>query len=102
MPFGVLPRVPPGLVPPSSCSPFPVDRFREFIAVTLVAVTQKVAVGTGQKSVFVLVPEAPDPEIAGDGSDIGRAVFLESAAEELFCPLEFRRAWGGIDELKAR
>src|SRR6266567_689680 len=96
VPFGVLPRVPPGLVPPSSCSPFPVDRFREFIAVTLVAVTQKVAVGTGQKAVFVLVPEAPDPEIAGDGSDIARAGFLESAAKELFCPLEFRLAWGGI------
>ena len=50
---------------------------------------RKVAVGTGQKAMFVLVPETPDAEIAGDGLDIGRAVFLESAAKELFCPVEF-------------
>src|SRR5207253_4653336 len=54
-----------------------------------------------QKAVFVLVPETPDAEIAGDGSDIGRAVFLESAPKELFRSLEFRRAWGGVNEAKA-
>ena len=33
--------------------------------------------------------------------DIGRAVFLESVAEELFCPVEFHGAWGGVNEIKA-
>src|SRR5260370_6851901 len=37
----------------------------------------------------------------GDGSDTRCAVFLESAAEERFSPLEFRRAWGSVNEVKA-
>ena len=71
-----------GLFLRPSCGPLPVDRFREFIAVTLVAVTQKVAVGMSGKTCFVLALEAPDPEIVGDGSDIARAVFLKSAPKE--------------------
>ena len=62
---------------------------------------QKIAVGTGQKAVFVVVPETPEAKIAGEGSDIGRAGFLEGAAEELFRPVEFHRAWGGVNEVKA-
>jgi hypothetical protein len=51
--------------------------------------------------VFVLVPETPDAKIAGDGSDIGHAVFLESAPKELVCAAEFHCAWGGVNEVKA-
>ena len=49
---------------------------------------------------MVLVPETPDAQMVGDGSDIGRVVFVEKAAEELFCPLRFHRTWGRVDELK--
>jgi hypothetical protein len=78
-----------GLFLRPSCGPFPVGRFREFIAVTLVAVTQKVAVGTGQKAVFVLVPETPDAEVAGDGADIARDVSSKVLRKNCSAPWNF-------------
>src|SRR6185437_13606264 len=78
-----------GLFLRPSCGPFPVNRFQEFIAVKLVAVTYKARIGTPEKPCFVLAPEVPDSEIAGDRSDIGQAVFLKTGPKELFRPLDF-------------
>jgi hypothetical protein len=50
---------------------------------------KEVAVGTLGKACFVLDPEATDPEIAGEGLDIGRDVSSKVLQERLFCPLEF-------------
>jgi hypothetical protein len=58
-------------------------------------------IGTPEKPCFVLAPEAPDPEIAGDRSDIGQAVFLKTDPKELFRPPDFHRAGVGLDEVKA-